>query len=285
MSVVEKLRYVRLGVADPRKTGDFATRILGLQEVTSPEGVAMYRSDNRHASLIVEAAEAPTEALAVQVRDPEDLEAMCVRLETAGYTVTAGTAAECAARLCKQMAWIRLRNGPRIEVVVRPLDSGWRYHGTRDAGIVEFFGVAFASTDVAADTKLWTDVFGGKVADYLGDAVYIAIDDAHHRIAIHPSGRDAILEVQYEVEGLHQLMQNNYFLQSAQVPICAGPGRRPTSDEAFLTFRGPDAVLFGYVTEGARRDFTADCPPRQFPHSSEGLCAWGSTSTVPEYSA
>lgn len=124
------------------------------------------------------------------------------------------------------MASFQVRAGVAIEIVVRPQDSGWRYHGPRDAGITDFSGVAFASTDVDADTAMWCDLLGGKVADYLGDAVYIALDDAHHRIALHPSERDAVLEVKYQVEGLHQLMQNSYFLQSAQVPVTAGPGRR-----------------------------------------------------------
>lgn len=287
MSVIEKLRYVRLGVADPKATSDFATRIVGLEQIDAPEGLAMFRSDTRDHSLVVHGGDddGATETLAVQVREPETLADLTSRLGAAGYEVTQGTDAECAARRCKSMAWFRIRKGPRIEIVVRPRDSGWRYHGTRDAGITGFSGVAFASTDVEADARLWTGIFGGRVADYLGEAVFVAIDDAHHRIAIHPSDRDAILEVQYQVEGLHELMRNNYFLQSAQVPICAGPGRRPMSEQLFLTFRGPDAVLFGYVAEGIERPLSEDHLPRQFARSDEGFCSWGSGSTVPEYSA
>ena len=119
---------------------------------------------------------------------------------------------------------------PRGAAVVRPLHSGWRYFPSRDAGIIEFFGVAFASTDVTADVRLWTSIFNGKVTDYVGDAVYISIDEEHHRIAVHPSVSDRLLEVQFRLEGMHELMQNSYFLQSAQVVIAHGPGRRPIRD-------------------------------------------------------
>lgn len=53
----------------------------------------------------------------------------------------------------------------------------------------------------------------------------------------------------------------------------------------FLTFAGPGGIQFGYVTEGLTRPFDALPLPRQFPHSQDGLCSWGSTSTIPEYSA
>ena len=51
MIAIEKLRYVRLGVADLRKTADFATRIVGLQQVKSADGTATFRSDYRDHTL------------------------------------------------------------------------------------------------------------------------------------------------------------------------------------------------------------------------------------------
>ena len=62
-------------------------------------------------------------------------------------------------------------------------------------------------------------------------------------------------------------MQNSYFLQASQAKIVHGPGRRPTSNQIFLTFAGPDDMLFSYVTEG---DVVADDAahrPRQFPRA------------------
>jgi len=76
-----------------------------------------------------------------------------------------------------------------------------------------------------------------------------------------------------------------YFLQSAQVKIVHGPVRRPTSDQIFLTFAGPGDMLFSYVAEGTRITENGAHRPRQFARKRLSFCAWGSESTVPEFSA
>jgi 2,3-dihydroxy-p-cumate/2,3-dihydroxybenzoate 3,4-dioxygenase len=283
MTVIEKLRYVRLGVHELGRSADFATRIVGLQPIDAPEGVAMFRSDYRDHTLELYASSTPEQTVAVEVRTPADLEAAIQRLQAVGYTVHQADKALCDLRRCKAMAWFVVRGALRVEMVVRPMHSGWRYFPSRDAGITEFFGIALASTDVEADLQLWTQVFNGRITDYVGDAVYIAIDDQHHRIAIHPSTTDHLLEVQFRLEGLHEVMQNKYFLQSAQVLIAHGPGRRPTSGQVFVSFRGPDGVMFGFVAEGDTIDPASDRLPRQFARAPGSFCAWGSMSDVPEF--
>ena len=283
MIAIEKLRYVRLGVADPKKTADFATRIVGLEPIESAPGAAMFRSDDRDHTLVVYPSDTPQQTVAVELRSEPVMETAAGRLRDAGYAVTTGDAALCQARRVVAFASFSIRGGVTIELVVRPQHSGWRYFPSRDAGITEFFGVAFASTDVAADVRLWTSIFDGKVTDYVGDAVYIGIDDEHHRIAIHPSATDRLLEVQFRLESMHELMRNSYFMQSAQVAIAHGPGRRPTSQQVFLSFEGPDPVLFGFVAEGDKLPAREIRLPRQFPAAPESFCAWGSLSLVPEF--
>ena len=176
--------------------------------------------------------------------------------------------------------------GLRIDLVLRPLQSGWRYFPARDAGITGFHGVAIRSTDIECDERLWTATMSGLVSDWVGEAAYIRIDDRHHRVALHPSTTGGLLEVQFEIEGLDQLMQNAYWLRSAQVKLLHGPGRRPTSGQIFLTFQGLDGVAFGYVAEGDR--FAPDQPqrlPRQFAHARSSFCAWSSECAMAEYAA
>jgi hypothetical protein len=50
----------------------------------------------------------------------------------------------------------------------------------------------------------------------------------------------------------------------------------------FLTFAGPDGVLFSYVTEGSTID-EAVHRPRQFRRLARSFCAWGSRSDVAEF--
>lgn len=282
MIAIEKFSYVRLGVADPRSSADFATRILGLQPVEG-EDAAMFRCDDRDHTLVVYPSEVPQQTVAIEMRSEETLKIAAGRLREAGYTVRSGDPALCQARRVKSVASFCIRDAVTIELVVRPQHCGWRYFPSRDAGITEFFGIAFASTDVASDVHLWTSIFDGKVTDYVGDAVYIGIDEEHHRIAVHPSASDRLLEVQFRLESMHELMQNSYFLQSAQIAIAHGPGRRPTSQQVFISFMGPDPVMFGFVAEGDKLPRHEDRLPRQFPRAPASFCSWGSLSDVPEF--
>jgi 2,3-dihydroxy-p-cumate/2,3-dihydroxybenzoate 3,4-dioxygenase len=78
-------------------------------------------------------------------------------------------------------------------------------------------------------------------------------------------------------------MRNNYFLQAAQVKIVHGPGRRPTSNQIFITFAGPDETLFSFVTEGDDITDERTHRPRQFPRACSSFCAWGSESDIREF--
>jgi 2,3-dihydroxy-p-cumate/2,3-dihydroxybenzoate 3,4-dioxygenase len=77
-------------------------------------------------------------------------------------------------------------------------------------------------------------------------------------------------------------MRNHYVLRDLQIAVVHGPGRRPASEQLFLTFAGPTDVLFSFVAEGAvaaaeRRR------PRQFPPGPAGLCSWGSECKIGEF--
>ncbi|MGR3795794.1 VOC family protein [Vannielia sp. SX4] len=282
MSIIEKLSYVRLSVADLARAAEFAEGVVGLQRVEAEEGVALFRSDFRdHALALVQRAEGDgaSASLGLELRDMDALEAQAERLSARGLKPWRGSEADCAVRRCKAMAGVRLRGGLALEFVVRPLASGWRYHGPRDAGITGFSSVVIGSTDVEADVALWCEALGARVSDWVGEGAYLAIDGAHHRVLLLPAERDGLLEMQFEVEGMDQVMQAGYFLQSRQVPVVSGPGRNPASGELFISFRGPEETRFGYVAEGAAQDGLA----RQFPATRAGFCSWGSPSTVPEY--
>jgi 2,3-dihydroxy-p-cumate/2,3-dihydroxybenzoate 3,4-dioxygenase len=280
---IEQLRYVRLGTRNLPAAIDFAQRILGLQLIERTEEQATFRSDFRHHTLVYEAGDPATQSIGLEVRTRAALERAVAALAANGITTTPGDAAALARRKARDMASFRDRSGNLFELVVRPETSGWRYFPARDAGVTGLAAVALRTTANGADEALWTTLFNGRVSDWVGDAAFIRFDEAHHRLALHPSARAGVLAIEYAVEGLNQVMQASYFLQSAQVKIVHGPGRRPSSDQIFLTFAGPDDMLFSYVAEGARIADEGAHRPRQFPRKRESFCAWGSESTVPEF--
>jgi 2,3-dihydroxy-p-cumate/2,3-dihydroxybenzoate 3,4-dioxygenase len=278
---IEQLRYVRLGTRDLGGAAQFAQRTLGLELVEQDDTQAAFRSDFRDHTLVFTRDLNAAHTIGLEVRDAEALERAADVLAQGGYEITAGSPEEASRRKVKTFLSFDAK-GVTIDLVVRPLHSGWRYFPSRDAGITGLEAVALRSTSAAKDEALWTKVLSGKVSDWVGDAAYIRFDDAHHRIALHPSTSAGVLAVEFAVETVDQLMQSSYFLQDQQVRMVHGPGRRPASGQMFLTFTGPDGVLFSYVAEGRTTNWSTH-RPRQFARRPRSFCAWGSRSDVPEF--
>ena len=285
MIEVEQLRYVRLGTRNLPAAIDFAQRILGLQLVERNDEQATFRSDFRDHTLVYEAGDPSQQSIGLELRTQAALESAVAALATHGITATPADGAALRRRKARAMASFRDRSGNTFELVVRPQTSGWRYFPSRDAGVTGLAAVALRTTANGADEALWTTLFNGRVSDWVGDAAFIGFDDVHHRLALYPSDRAGLLAVEYALEGLNQVMQAMYFLQSAQVKIMHGPGRRPSSGQIFLTFAGPDDMLFSYVAEGTTVTDKEAHRPRQFPRKRRSFCAWGSESAVPEFNA
>jgi 2,3-dihydroxy-p-cumate/2,3-dihydroxybenzoate 3,4-dioxygenase len=283
MIAIDQLRYVRLGTRDLPAAVDFAERVLGLQLVNRSDEAAYFRSDMRDHTLVFFRGEPAERAVGFEIHGQAQFEAAVTELSRNGLEAAVGTQEECAARKVRALASFRDPGGNMIELVLRPLNSGWRYFPTRDAGIVGLTGVALRSRNVPACESLWTTLFNGRVSDWVGEAAFLGFDQAHHRLAYYPSAGRGLLAIEFGVENVDLLMQNNYFLQSAQVRIVHGPGRRPTSNQIFVTFAGPDETLFSFVTEGDDIADEATHRPRQFPRSRSSFCAWGSESDVPEF--
>jgi 2,3-dihydroxy-p-cumate/2,3-dihydroxybenzoate 3,4-dioxygenase len=283
MVALEQLRYVRLAADDLGRAADFARRVLGLEPIDRTEELATFRSDFRDYTLAFMTADGAVESVGLEVRYPDDLDAALEGLRRLGVSAGRGSAEDCALRKVKQMVWFTDFSGNRIELVVRPLNSGWRYFPSRDAGIRGLADVIVRSLDVEKDLSIWCGILGAKVSDWAGDAAYLRFDDAHHRIVLFPAARPGILSVEYAVEDVDLLMRNYYVLQDLQVAVVHGPGRRPASQQLFLTFSGPTDVLFGFVAEGAAAEAERR-PPRQFPAGPAGLCSWGSECRIDAFS-
>lgn len=281
MIELEQLRYVRLKPGDLAQAADFAVRVLGLEPIDRTPDAATFRSDHRDYTLAFGQDDQAGTAVGLEVRYPADLDAAKEHLSRLGISAARGPADDCALRKVKDMLWFSDFSGNRIELVVRPLNTGWRYFPSRDAGIRGLSDVLIRSTNIEKDLTIWTGVFNAKVRDWAGDAAYLGFDDAHHRIALFPADRPGILAVEYAVEDVNLLMRNHYVLRDLQVPVVHGPGRRPASEQLFLTFAGPGDVLFSFVSEGAT--IGPAHRPRQFPAGPEGLCGWGSDCRVKEF--
>ncbi len=282
MVALEQLRYARLVTDDLGRAADFAQRVLGLELIDRNQELATFRSDFRDYTLAFETGDHAVRSVGLEVRYSDDLDAALEGLRRLGLSAGRGAAGDCARRKVKDMVWFTDFSGNRIELVVRPLNSGWRYFPSRDAGIRGLSGVILRSTDIEKDLSIWSGIFGAQVSDWAGDAAYLRFDDAHHRIALFPATRPGILAVEYAVEDVNLLMRNHYVLQDLQVAVLHGPGRRPASEQIFLTFAGPSDTHFSFVVEGPPVE-VGKRAARQFPAGPMGLCSWGSECKIGEF--
>lgn len=278
---LEQLRYVVLGTRDLEAARRFAGEELGLQVVREDADEIALRSDERQYSLVLAKDDARRQAIGLEVRDEAALQAAADALQARGIALVRDPALA-ARRNVRALAAFATPGGVRVELVVRPQNQAWRFFPQRDAGITGLAAVALRSTDVAADEAVWTDVFSMRVGDWVGDAAYLGFDGAHHRLSLHPSARAGVLAVEFGVEGINQVMQQFYRLRPVPEAIVHGPGRRPVSEQVFLTFAGPDDVLYAFVAEGRQVDPAAPPRPRQFGGGPASHCAWGSECRVPE---
>lgn len=283
MIELEKIRYVRLGTKDLEGTCRYARDILGLQEVRREAGSVYFRSDNRDHTLAYFEGDPADTTAAFEVRTSEELDSAAAALEELEHDVHVGTPDECEQRYVKQFINFKDPNGNSIDLVHRPDHSGWRYYGTRDAGITGFSHIGLRAPNPAAAEKFWTHVFNARVSDWIGDCPLLRINEVHHTIAVFPSEKPGVQHVNHQVEGIDDVMRSFYYLTDHQVRIVFGPGRHPTSGAMFLYFEGPDGMVYEYSCGVSMITDEEGHRPRTFPGTFDSFCMWGSTPDIEEF--
>src|SRR6516164_8148217 len=102
MVTIEQLRYVWLRTGNLKRSIAFARHVLGLELVDQTERIAHFRSDYRDPSLIY-TTDAGTDAIGLEVRDENALQAAEQALREAGYALAQRTAEDCADRKVKSL--------------------------------------------------------------------------------------------------------------------------------------------------------------------------------------
>lgn len=285
MIALHEIRYVRLGTKDLDAAAEYATKILGLQQVRREGKSVYFRSDSRDHTLVYFEGDPRRHATAFQVTSAEELDSAAAALEGLEVAVHRGTRDECEQRYVESMIAFADPSGNDIELVHRPQASGWRYFPTRDAGITGFSHIGLRSSDPPRDERFWTIVMNARVSDRIGHSPLLRINEVHHTIALFPSEHPGVQHINHQTASFDDVMRSWYWLREKGVRIVFGPGRHPTSGAIFLYFEGPDGMVFEYSTGvkliSAEEEKTWQ--PRQFPFEPAGLCMWGSRPDIREF--
>lgn len=279
--MIERLRYVRLPCDDLAVARAFALDVIGLQDAGTTGTTVRFRSNEHAYSLEFEQSDrTPMPVVGFEVRFTDQLEAAASMLARRGLVSRRATPEDCTAGLFEDGLGFCDHSGNAFELVVRPHDKAHRFFPSRDAGIAGLQRVALRSTAIDDDIALWSELFGFRATDYVGRAAYLALDHAHHRLALHPSARNGILNVGFAVEDMDHIMQHLYFLEQRQIRTLFGPGREPASGAATLVFEGPYGSAFSFGT--GMRSVDAEWRARQFADEPSSFCGWESPNSIPE---
>lgn len=279
------IRYVRIGSNDLDESIGFATRILGLELVRRDANAAYLRGDDRDHNIVYVRGRDAGHVVGYELKSMTAIDDAAAMLDNAGVRVTYGTAEACEQRCVRGLITVQDPTGNVIDLVAKPHASGKRYFPGRDAGITHFSHVGMHTANAAIDEAFWVNILGAKVSDWIGDAALLRINEVHHNLALFPSKQTGIQHVNFQVEGVDDIMKSYYFLLENNVNIVFGPGRHATSGARFLYFQGPDKMTYEYSC-GVRMITAEDektYQPRQFPTVPSSYCVWGSKPDIAEF--
>ena len=279
------IRSTRLGTPDLDAAIAFATDIVGLQLVAREGKTAHFRfdraavrGDTRDHTLVYFEGDPTDHTIGLELKHPEDIDALGAALEAEGRPVHRGTREECDARRVRDFIASTDPSGNKIEFLARPYNSGTRFRPGRDIGIDNFSHIGMFSTDPRRDTVFWTRVLNARVSDWLGEATFLRINTVHHSVVLMPSTRPGIQHINHQVEDIDDVMRSYYWLKQQGVKIVYGPGRHPISTAMMVYFEGPDGMVFEY-SMGVKHiapEQEATYRPRQFSLDGYNADMWGS---------
>src|SRR6202158_1781706 len=145
--LINSVCYVRLAVTEPGASARFVSDIFGLQRVADQNGEIAFRSDDRYRTVSLGQNSTDGTSVGIEVWDHAALEEIGRRLRELGFSMKEASARERRGPYVQSALLTEDASGNRIDLVVRPTQSGRRYFPPRDAGIVALHGGGLRTTD------------------------------------------------------------------------------------------------------------------------------------------
>ncbi|WP_088288260.1 VOC family protein [Kineosporia sp. A_224] len=272
MIKLQDIAYVRSGVSNLAAAADFATRVVGLERMPESEpGVVHLRADHRHHSLALVEGPSGVIASGFTLADEDALTLAETELEQRGFTVARLDADAARSRRVRSGIAFDDPFGNRLELVSQQESVARPVTFSRGAGITEFGHLCLDAPDVHEAYRFWSDTFGARVSDWIGDnACLMRIDPVHHKLAVFRGDGPGLCHMNFQVQSIDDIFRNWHFLVDNGVEIEMGPGRHPQSTAIFIYFLGPEGFTYEYSFGVRRIEEDAAWVPRTFDPAELG---------------
>ncbi len=216
MNEIASLGYIGINSTRLTDWSDYATGLLGMQEVDRAGKVRAFRMDDRKQRLVVTGDQ--DEGLGFmgwQAVDTPAMERLATRLADAGVAVTAGTRDLCDQRFVGALIWFSDPEGNRIEVFTDPHIEDREFVPGRPVSGFKTgpYGMGHAVLKVKDATSLmpfYRDLMGFNVSDYGLKPVplyFFHVNGRHHSFALVGTGERGFHHFMIEYDMLDDVGQ------------------------------------------------------------------------------
>jgi 3,4-dihydroxy-9,10-secoandrosta-1,3,5(10)-triene-9,17-dione 4,5-dioxygenase len=233
---IRGLGYIGIDVSDVDAWRSYA-ELLGTKVIIHGDGIAM-KIDDRPFRVIVRPTDA-ADGLAFagwELPDAAALEFCAAELESAGFTIARGSAAECDERRVRGMISTTDPGGFTAEFfhgVVHDHEpfispNGISGFTTGDQGMGH---IVLGAPDIDASVHFYTNVLGFRVSDYWRpggsdhDVVFLHCNARHHSLALVPADQAALYHFMVEMNTLDDVGYTLDRHVDIGTPISAGLGK------------------------------------------------------------
>lgn len=237
------LGYIGVRSTKTDEWSDFATTLLGMQNVDRGGGSCAFRMDDRKQRLLVtKDGQEGLDFMGWEVGSSADLDFLASKLENAGVAVTLEKAALADQRLVKQLISFKDPDGNHLEVFCNPQIANDPFvPGRPITGFkTDTLGMGHAVlhvVDVDRLLEFYRDLLGFNVTDY-GLTPYplyfFHLNGRHHSFAMVGSGRKGMHHFMVELESLDDVGQGYDIAQQEKDRLAFSLGRH--SNDHMLSF-------------------------------------------------
>ncbi len=194
---VSQLAYLGIGVSDMSAWGSFATDILGMQiSERGEDGTVYLRMDEFHHRIALHpTGEDDVLYIGLQTPTHAAYEEIKTALRAAGVAVAQGTSDEIANRRVLDLVKFETGDLP-FELSVGP-NARWdpsfqpaRPMSGFKTGSLGLGHVVLRSVAREESVRLFTQVLGFRISDYVGSMVFLHCNPRHHSVAFQPRSKN-----------------------------------------------------------------------------------------------